>query len=298
MATFRDTIRSKDFVVTAEVPLSPPRSASALTRDLQVLGTVADAVHVGVDDRPDPGIAPLVAASIALQAGIEPVLHLNGRDRNRIALQSDIIGAVILGVSSLVIRRGEKLPSTLRGRVKGVFDTKTTQHLNIARRVAERDDLAASRQGLFIGCMVPPLRPQEAWEAALIKEKLDAGARFLQTRPIFSTGLLSEYAAALVEQKITHRATLLVSFPLLGSLASARTIGERYPGIATPEKLLQRLGDANDARAEGIAILAKQLQHAASTPGVSGAAIVNVDDVDAVAEAVRLSGVSDHAVTA
>ncbi len=297
MDTLRDAINSKDFVITAELPLWPPRSRAAYEADLQSLAQVMDAVHFGLDDHADSGVAPLAAASIALSVGLDPILHLHGRDKNRIALQSEIIGAITLGISTLVVRRGDKLPTMLRGRVKGVLDTRTTQLLSIAKRVAERKEFSQASE-LLIGCMVPAMRPNEEWEAALIQEKLDCGARLLQTRPIFNPELLREYAAALVAQKILHRARLLAGFPLLSSLASARSIGERYSGTTVPEPMIRRLSDASDPRAEGIAVLVEQLQAAAATPGVSGVAVVNVDDIDAVVEAVQLSGVGDQPGTA
>jgi methylenetetrahydrofolate reductase (NADPH) len=290
--TLRDAINSKDFVITAELPLWPPRPRAALEADLRSLAQVADAVHLGLDDRADSGVAPLAAASIAISVGVDPILHLHGRDKNRIALQSEIIGAITVGVSTLVMRRGDKLPSMLRGRVKGVLDTKTTQLLSIAKRVAEREEFSKSSE-LLVGCLVPPMRPNEEWEAALIQEKLDCGAQLLQTRPIFNPDLLRDYAAALVAQKITHRARLLAGFPLLGSLSSARSMDERYAGTTVPEPMIRRLSEAGEARAEGIAVLAEQLAAAAETPGVSGAAIVNVDDVGAVTEAVKLAGLAN-----
>ena len=290
MSTFREAINNKDFVVTVELPLSPPRSRTALQDELGKVAPVVDGVHLGLDDRADSGVAALSAAGIALQAGIDPILHLHGRDRNRIALQSEIIGAVTTGVSSIVVRRGEKLPSMLRGRVKGVFDTKTTQLLSIASRVSEREELGDGN-ALYIGCMVSAMRTKDDWEAALIREKLENGAQFLQTRPIFNPQLLREYAAALVSQKITRKARLLAGFPLLTSIASARSIGDRYSGTTVPDPMIQRLGNASDMRAEGIAVLTEQLEAAANTPGVSGAAIVNVDDIDAVIQAIECAGV-------
>ena len=282
----------KDFVVTVELPLSPPRSRTALEDELGRLAPLVDGVHLGVDDRADSGIAPLSAAGIALQLGVDPILHLHGRDRNRIALQSELIGAVTTGVSSIVVRRGEKLPSMLRGRVKGVFDTKTTQLLSIASRVSEREELGDG-SALYIGCMVSAMRTKDGWEAALIREKLENGAQFLQTRPLFNPQLLQEYAAALVSQKITRRARLLAGFPLLTSIASARSIGDRYAGTAVPDPMIQRLNEASDTRAEGIAVLTEQLMAAADTPGVSGVAVVNVDDIDAVIEVIERAGLID-----
>jgi methylenetetrahydrofolate reductase (NADPH) len=264
--TFRDAIRSKDFVVTAELPLPAGQSMADLQENLSVLQSVVDAVQVGCDEGTDAQIAELAAGRIAREAGVDAIVQP---------------------------RRGEKLPSTLRGRVKGVFDTKVVQLLTIARRIGENSRFVDGE--LLLGCLVTAFRPQENWDASRVTEKIDAGAGFLQTRPCADIGLIHDYVSRLVSQRLTHRAAVIVGLPLLLSEARARSIVDRHPGTIVPEALIATLAGASDPRREGIAALAGMLSELAATPGVSGVAIVDVNDVEAVAEAIRLSGVLDQA---
>jgi methylenetetrahydrofolate reductase (NADPH) len=296
LISFREAIRRNDFVVTAELPLVADQTKEELTEKLSVLQGVVDAVQVGGNEGVDAQIAELAAARIAYESGVDAVVQLSSRDRNRIAMQNDILGATALGVTTLVPRRGEKLASTLRGRVKGVFDTKVVQLLTIARRIGENSRFTDGE--LLLGCLVSPFRPQEDWDASRVLEKIDAGAGFLQTRPCANVDIVRDYVAKLVSLRLTHRAAVVVGVPLLLSEARARTIAERHPGAIVPEALVARLAGASDPRKEGIAMLAGILSELAGIPGVSGVAIVDVNDVAAVAEAIRMSGVPDQAGSA
>ena len=299
MNTFRDAIRCKDFVVTAELPIVADQSMRDLQNNLSVLRGVVDAVQIGCNESVDVQLAGLAVARVAVESGIDPVVHLSSRDRNRIAMQNDILGATMLGVSTVVPRRGEKLASTLRGRVKGVFDTKVAQLLTIARRIGENSRFVDGE--LLLGCLVTVFRPEEDWDASRVTEKIDSGAGFLQTRPCADIDRVSEYVSKLVSLRLTHRAAVIACLPLLLSEARARTIVERYPGAIVPEELIMRLAADNEPREEGIAMLAELLSELARVPGVSGVAIVDVadvDDVEAVAEAIRQSGVYRQAGSA
>jgi methylenetetrahydrofolate reductase (NADPH) len=291
--TFRDAVRRKDFVITAELPLDANQTPQDLQDHLAILRPVVDAVQVGCGEGVDVEIAALAAASIARASGVDAIVHLSSRDRNRIALQNDILGAVALGATALIPRRGEKLPSTLRGRVKGVFDAKVAQLLTIARRVGENSRFVESE--LFLGCLTTAFRPKQDWNAERVKEKLDAGAEFIQTRPCVELDLVRDYVSKLVSLRLTHRATVIAGVPLLLSAAAARTIGEKYPGATVPDEIIGRLADATDPRAEGVNLLASMLSELRSVPGLTGVAILNVEDAGAVAEAVELSGVADQA---
>jgi methylenetetrahydrofolate reductase (NADPH) len=196
-------------------------------------------------------------------------------------------------VTTLLPRRGETLASTLRGRVKGVFDTKVAQLLAIARRIGENSRFIEG--DLMLGCLVTPFRPQDNWDAARVIDKIEAGAGFLQTRPCANVDVVREYVSKLVSQRLTHRAAVIVGLPWLSSEARARTISDRYPGAIVPETLIARLAAADEPRMEGIVILGELLAELARVPGVSGVAVVDVDDVEAVAEAIRGSGVLNQA---
>jgi methylenetetrahydrofolate reductase (NADPH) len=293
LTTFRDTIRRKDFVITAELPLNADQSMLDLQDHLAVLRPVVDAVQVGCGEGVDMEIASLAAATVARESGVEPIVHLSSRDRNRIALQNDILGAAALGVTALIPRRGEKLPSSLRGRVKGVFDTKVAQLLTIAKLIGENSRFVEG--GLFLGCLVSVFRPEEDWRAERVQDKLEAGAGFLQTRPSVELDVIKDYVSKLVSLRLTHRAAVIIGVPLLTSAAAARTIGDRHPGGMVPDAIIGRLAEAADPRAEGVRLLASLLTELASVPGVTGVAILDVEDVGAAAEAVKLSGVLDQA---
>ena len=270
-------------------------TASAGRRDVIVTAAQGEGgliVQVGCGEGVDVEIAALAAARIARESGVDAIVHLSSRDRNRIALQNDILGAVVLGVTAMIPRRGEKLPSTLRGRVKGVFDTKIVQLLTIARRVGENSGFVEG--GLLLGCLVTAFRPQNDWNAERVMEKLDAGAKFIQTRPCAEIDVIRDYVSKLVDLRLTHRATVIAGVPLLVSAAAARTIGEKYPGTTVPVAITERLAEASDPRAEGVHLLASMLSELGSMPGLSGVAILNVEDAAAVAEAIRLSGLRDQ----
>lgn len=293
MTTFRDTIRRKDFVITAELPLHADQSMQDLQGNVAVLQPVVDAVQVGCGEGVDMQIAALAAARIARESGVDAIVHLSSRDRNRIALQNDILGAAALGVTALMPRRGEKLPSSLRGRIKGVFDTKVAQLLTIAQRVGENSSFVEG--GLFLGCLVTAFRPQRDWNAERVMEKLDAGAGFLQTRPSLELDLIRDYVSKLVSLRLTHRAAVIIGVPLLTSATAARTIGDRHPGATVLDAVVKRLGEAADPGAEGVRMVADMISELASMPGVTGVAIVDVEDARAAAEAIQLSGVLDQA---
>ena len=278
--------------MTAELALEADQAMQDLQDRLAILRPVVDAVQVGCGEGVDVQVSALAAATIARQAGVDAIVHLSSRDRNRIALQNDILGAAALGITALIPRRGEKLPSTLRGRVKGVFDTKVVQLLTIARRIGENNRFGAD--DLLIGCLVSAFRPKEGWKAGRVLDKLDAGAEFIQIRPCADLDLVRDYVSKLVSLRLTHRATVIAGVPLLTSAAAARTIGEKYPGTTVPDTIIGRLAEAADPRTEGVHLLASMLSELALVPGVMGVAILNVDDAGAAAEAIDLSGVLDQ----
>ena len=289
MKTLRDSLRSKDFVLTAEIPLHPNQTVAELNAMFETLRPCVDAIQVGDNDDAEGHIAPLAIARIALDAGLDPVVHLSGRDRNRIALQSEILGSAALGITSLVLKRGEKLPAALKGRVKGVFDLRATQFLATASRISENAELVGP-PGFLLGTFVTVIEPDSDWQAQQVFEKIEAGARLLQTRPCLDTELLESYAASLVSLKVPHRASFIVTIPLLASVPEATTMLDRFGSAAIPEAVVGRLAGATDAGREGVEILAEALSAVAQIPGVSGANLKFSGDAAAVRQAIQQSG--------
>ena len=272
MKAFRDALRQETFVLTADLPLQPDTTRADIKQFISTLDGAVDAVQL-IDDRDIVGhMSGLAAAALVLQNDIDPVLHLTSRDRNRVALQAELVGAAVLGVTSLVIQRGEKLPTKGGLRGKGVFDTHETRLTEMARRIGEESG-HVSAPGFLIGTYVTAFSPSDDWQAKRITETVDAGTRLLITQPCLNTQLLERYMAKVVERRILHRASMIVEIPLLASADEARDYKLKNPSALIPDATLASIVGAKDPRAEGIRACAEMLSKLTSIPGVSGANI-------------------------
>lgn len=285
MKTFRDAIRHNDFVVTTELPLEPRTSASDIREATAALSAVTDAMHVSDNRYGEGHMSPLAAASIIIGNGLDAVVELSCRDRNRLALQADILGAGALGVTSLVLARGEKLQDKTAIRAKGVFEIGATQLIRMAREAGSAEDLE-----FCIGAPVTIFDPAESWEATRIREKLDSGVSFLQTQPCLNVDLVRRYVDKLVERKIMHRASLVVEVPLLTSPQEAAELREVHKGAPIPDALVQRIATADDSVAEGISVCAEVLEELKEAPGISGVSIRYQCDPRHVLAAIEQAG--------
>ena len=289
MHTFRDALRDKDVVVTAELPLTPGSSARDIVKSLQTLAPVVDAVQVS-DNRMAAGHAsPVAVAALSIREGVDAVPHLSCRDRNRIALRGDVLGAAINGVTSLLVARGEKVPATAAVRAKGVFNGNASELAEFAQRVSEESTIV-SPPGFLVGTYSTVFAPAPDWEATRLDEKIDAGARFLLTQPCLNMDVLQSYMSAVVARRVTHRAAIIVEVPLLTSMEEARSIKEIQPGAPLPDDLVKRIASASDPVAAGVEVCAEAIEAAIEVPGVSGVNVLHYGDAEHVAAAVRASG--------
>jgi methylenetetrahydrofolate reductase (NADPH) len=279
--TFRDAVRDSDFVITAQLPLGPGTSAGDLRQILETLQPVVDAVQVSDNPATKPHMAPLAAAAISLQAGIDPVVQMTCRDRNRIALQSDLVGAAALGVTSLILSRGEKMPARHKQRIKGVFDIGAKRLLATAQAVAANERLIAA-PGFLLGSNVTVIDPPEGWAAEGIDNKAGAGSKFVQTQPCLDIVALRKYMAALVARKALERVSVIVQVPLLESVEAIDELrGALRPLLIAPG-LIERLRNAIDFSAEAEAVCTETLQALPAIPGVTGSNICHAGDPAAV----------------
>jgi methylenetetrahydrofolate reductase (NADPH) len=280
--TFREAVRNSDFVLTAQLPLHPGTSVEDIRRHLALLQPLVDAVQVPDNLTTKPHMSPLVVASFALRAGIDPVVQLNCRDRNRIALQSDLMGAAALGVTSLLLSRGEKLPAEHKQRIKGVFDIGAQRLVATAQAIGSNPRLIAP-PGFFLGSNVTVMEPPENWSADGIDRKAGVGSKFVQSQPCLDLGVLGKYMTALVARKKLERISVLVQVPLLESPDAVRDMqGMRRPLWISPD-FAGRLERAADFRQEAELICVETIRALAALPGVSGVNLVYHGDPGAAA---------------
>jgi methylenetetrahydrofolate reductase (NADPH) len=278
--SFRDAMRGKDCVVTARLPLDAGTVGSDVQAHVEALRGHVDAVQLGDDSGAQPHISPLAAACLVLQAGVDPVLHLTCRDRNRIALQSDLMGAAAMGVTSLVLSRGQKLPASLKQKVKGVFDIGAQRLLATAQALNAHERLIAP-PGFFVGANVTALDPPEDWTADGVDDKAGAGVNFVQTQACLDVETLRRYMAALVARKALERISVVVQVPLIDSVEMLHELRHRRRPLLVPQAIVERLERAVDIRTEGEAVCGEVLPAVRRVPGVTGINVIYRGDAAA-----------------
>jgi methylenetetrahydrofolate reductase (NADPH) len=262
----------------------------------------ADTVRHAVDaiqltDNPNGQIhvSGLAAAGMLVQEGIDPVLHMTCRDRNRIALQSDLLGAAALGVTSLLFMRGDDLHAKQASAGKPVFDLGARDLIASARAIKDGRTPAgyalAQAPDLFVGTIATVFKPVSRWKPGGLKTKIDAGAQFIQTQLCFDMEVLRRYMARLVSAKLIERVHVLVGVGPLPSADSARWRAENLRGALMPGTVIRRLEQASDPEQEGVKICAELLQELAEIPGVSGANLMTPGDLGTIPAAIQAAGV-------
>lgn len=282
MQTFQQALRNKDFTLTAELALDATAGRDAIVLQAKKLAAEVDAIQVPDSSPSYATLSPIAVGAILLQTGIDPILHLNCRDRNRLALRADVLGARALGVSSLLLMRGKEVPEDVRPKIKTVYDWGTLQLARFVNSLEHSDFL--------IGSIATVFKPDRDWKPSRLEKKADAGTKFVQAQLCFDADLLRHYMARLVAEKFIQRASVMVAAAPLPSADVAQWLGKNLRGAVVPARVVKRLRQARDPEQEGVDICAELLSEVAGIPGVSGANLVCLGNPDTVAEAVRRSG--------
>lgn len=292
---FARQLASGRFTVTAE--LVPPVATDAgevAARALPLKGKVA-AVNVTDGAGARAHLSSLVTARILLDHGIEPILQMTCRDRNRLALESDLLGALALGVRNILVLTGDDPKAGNQPEAKPVFDLDSRALLAMADRLSRDGKLPPDTPvkgptGLFLGAADMPLDPPPGWAPTGLAAKAEAGARFVQTQFCLDIGVARRYAARLAEHGLGHRVKLLIGIAPLPSARSARWMRDKLPGTIIPEALIERLERAAQPQREGIRICAELLRELATIPGVAGAHLMAPQNPAAIPETLAEAG--------
>jgi len=287
---FKDTLRQCPFTLTADLALGRSVDADGVRTQARLLGPVLDALQVPDSHDGRLQMSGQAAAALLLAEGVDPVVHVTGRDRNRIALENDLLGLAVLGVSSVLLTRGEELPPTYKPATRHVFELSGEDLITTACLMGE-DESIPGAAGFHIGTAATVFNPKESWKPRSLLARVDAGAGFIQTQICFNLKALHRYLAQLVEARLTWRCAIMAAVAVLPDAASARLLKEGLSGAVVPEKIIRRLEQARDPELEGITICAETLQRMREIPGISGANLVTPGDPATLLEAVRLAGV-------
>jgi methylenetetrahydrofolate reductase (NADPH) len=286
---FREALQSQDFSISAELTLRREYTASDVHRQVDTLGELVDGIQVTDNPWSWVQMSAVSAAGLVLQKGIDPIPMLSCRDRNRIALESDLIGLRAMGVTSVLLTHGEKVPDDHQVKARGVFDTTSLELVALAAALNDDPSLGPNEE-FFIGTGAKVFRPPTEWPAEKLIARADAGARFLQSQFCFNTDIIREYMDALVRLKLTWKCALIISLTVLPSVEAAIWLKKNMRQAKIPIRLIERLQDAVDAELEGIKICAELMQEISEIPGVSGINLMTTGNPESIPAAIKASG--------
>jgi methylenetetrahydrofolate reductase (NADPH) len=284
-----------DFVVTAEI--TPPVStdpAEFLARALPLKGLVA-AVNVTDGAGAKVHLSSLAAAHFLVQNGIEPIFQMTCRDRNRLALQGDILGAASLGIRNILVLAGDDPKAGDQPEAKPVFDLDSRGLLSMVDIMRREQRLPSGTEikgglNLVLGAADVPIDPPAGWEPKGLRAKAAAGADFVQTQFCMDAGVVRRYAARLREAGLNL--PVLIGVAPIPSARSARWMREKLFGTLIPDAIVARLERASDPRREGRRICVELLQQLADTPGVAGAHVMAPMNFAEIPATIEESGVT------
>jgi len=218
---------------------------------------------------------------LLLESGLEPVMQMVCRDRNRIAMQSDLLGAWALGLRNCLCLSGDHQVAGAGGKLKGhpgaknVYDVDSVQLLSILRGLRdearqEGGDAIDCPAPFFIGAAWTPLGPPEKFRAVRLGKKVAAGADFVQTQAVFDIPRFTEAMRRVVDMGLTERVAILPGIILPRSAGMLRYMNASVPGVRVPEALIQRMSSASDPKEEGFKIAVELIHAVRQIPGVKG----------------------------
>ncbi|MBO0831296.1 MAG: methylenetetrahydrofolate reductase [Actinobacteria bacterium] len=297
----RAAIASGRFVVTAEI--GPPRDANpeAITRKAGLLRGWVDAANVTDCQGAKVKLSSMAGSVLARAAGVEPVMQLTCRDRNRIALQSDLLGAAALGIPNVLLLTGDHPRFGDHPEAKAVFDLDGVQLTWAARTL--RDGSLISGQKLehppswLIGTVENPFAPPASFRARRLAKKAAAGAQFVQTQYVFDVAKFTAWMAEVRDLGITERCAVLAGIGPIRSLRVLDVLRNEVPGIWVPDDVVRRLRGvpADRVADEGINLCVETIQQVAQIPGVSGVHLMAFGFERGVPDILERAGVGPRA---
>ncbi|MGI8696007.1 MAG: methylenetetrahydrofolate reductase [Mycobacteriales bacterium] len=291
-------LRSGRFAVTAEI--GPPRGADseAIRRKARLLRGYVDAANVTDNQGGFTRMASLVGCVLALREGVEPVMQLTCRDRNRIALQSDLVGAAALGIPNVLLLTGDHPKFGDHPDAKPVFDLDSVQLTWTAREMRDGGRLLSGRPLVppprwLIGAVENPFAPPVQFRARRLGKKIAAGAEFVQTQFVFDVAAFERWMVQVRDLGLDQRCAILAGVGPIRTRRALRRLSHEVPGINVPEDLARRLRAVPEDRMAdlGADICVETIKRLTEMPGVAGVHVMAFGFERGVPEIVQRAGV-------
>ncbi len=286
---------SGQFAVTAEI--GPPQSADPepLTHHAKMLKGCADAFNLTDNQTAVVRLSSIASAVIIMREGIEPVIQMTCRDRNRIALQSDLFGAAALGVKNVLCLTGDHHVFGNEKAAKGVFDLDSIVELQVFDALRTSGKQLGGEQikvppKMYLGCAENPFATPYEWRAARLAKKAAAGADFCQTQAIFDMNMFEKWMDEIRARGLDKKVHILAGVIPMKSAGAARYMKNKVPGMIVPNDIVDRMKNAKDQKEEGIKLCIEQIDVLRKMKGVHGVHIMAVAWEEMVPRIVQEAG--------
>ena len=288
-------LASGKFAVTAEA--GPPKGTSpeVIRKKGELLRNYTDAVNVTDNQTAIVRMSSWAGCLILKQMGLDPVMQMVVRDRNRLAIQADVLGAVALGIGNILCLSGDHQKFGNHPTAKGVFDIDSIQLVQTMKRMRDEkkfingEDIAGELP-LFIGAAANPFADPLEYRASRLAKKVKAGADFVQTQAVFDIARFKKWMDMVNAMGLSQQVHILAGLIPMKSVGMARYMKSSVPGVIVPDDIVKRMEQAKSAKEEGVKITLEIIQQVKEVPGVRGIHIMAVGWEDIVPEVVEKAG--------
>ncbi len=288
-------LESGRFAVTAEI--GPPQSANPepLIHHAKMMKGFADAFNLTDNQTAVVRLSSIASAVVITREGVEPVIQMTCRDRNRIALQSDLFGAAALGVKNVLCLTGDHQTFGNEKGAKNVFDLDSIVELQAfdqLRREGKQigGEVIKDPPRTYLGCAANPFATPYEFRAARLGKKVAAGADFCQTQAIFDMGMFEKWMDEVRSRELDRKVHILAGVMPVKSAGALRYMKNKVPGMIVPNDIIDRVKSAKDPKEEGIRLCVEQIEHLKTVKGVHGVHIMAVAWEEIVPRIVEMAG--------
>jgi methylenetetrahydrofolate reductase (NADH) len=293
---FERVLRARQFAVTTE--MAPPDSADPeeVYRRAHVFNGHVDAINATDGSGANCHMSSLAVCALLTRVGYAPVMQISCRDKNRIAIQGDILGGAAMGVCNILCLTGDGVQAGDHPQALPVFDLDSMTLLETARTMRDEHHFLSGRKltyapRVLLGAAENPFALPVEWRAQRLAKKVAAGAQFIQTQYCYDVPLLKAFMRRIEDLGLLEKVFILVGVGPLRSAKAAEWMRTHVPGLHIPDAVIARMAGAADAAREGRNLCVDLIQEIRSVPGVSGVHVMAYRQEESVPEIIDRSGV-------
>lgn len=305
-STLEKVLRAGHFAATAE--LGPPKNADAevIRKKASLLKGIVDGVNITDNQTAIVRMSSIAAATLCVQSGIEPIMQMTCRDRNRLAMQADMLGAYALGIRNLLCLSGDHQQFGNHPTAKNVYDMDSMTLIQMVKGLREGkfqcgEEIKGTQPCFFIGAAENPFADPFEFRPYRLAKKVQAGADFIQTQLIYNVPRFQEFMKRVVDLGLHEKVYILAGVGPIKTAGAAKYMRDQVPGMDVPNEIVERMeaagkgiedkkAKAEAMREEGIKICVELIQQMREIPGVAGVHIMAIEWEEAVRPIVERAG--------